>query len=213
MPARKKIKKSSSKKKSTVRKTAKRGKSAKSKSLKKVKSAKKKSVIKNEKSKKSAVKKIASKKSQVTKSKSAVGTEQKKNNKEQDKLQKMEHRKIYELKRELNNLEQKIKEKVQIKDAEGRLYCQEEFCDQPAVSGDFCRYHYLALWKYFQVRKQLLQEGFLFKRINDLIKSFGDVSLDFILADCKNEKAFESATKEITPAGKDEDNSGMETNY
>ena len=206
------------------------------KSTRKTKSAKKKSSVKNKKVLKSSSKKEAVKKSQSSKTvqsgkvvqtkkvassvktksvahESQTSLEQKKIQKAQIRLQKMETRKIYELKKELNNLEERIKEKVQIKDAEGRLYCQEEFCDQPAVSGDFCRYHYLALWKHFQVRKQLLQNDFLFKNINKLIKFFGDVALDFILFDCKNEKAFESATKEMIPASKDEDTSGMETNY
>ena len=232
MPSSKKSKKSSQKKKIAGNKSAKLKKSAKSgKSTRKTKSTKKKSSVKNKKVLKSLSKKKKVKKSsKITKSvkllkakkiktkpvahESQTSLEQKKIQKAQIKLQKMETRKIYELKKELNNLEERIKEKVQIKDAEGRLYCQEEFCDQPAVSGDFCRYHYLALWKHFQVRKKLLQNDFLFKSINELRKSFGDIALDFILSDCKNEKAFESATKEMIPvSSKDEDTSGMETNY
>ncbi len=236
MPFSKKIKKSSQKKKSTGNKAAKLKKSAKSgKSSNKIKSMKKKNSGKSKKIFKSFLKKKKEKnkvpkntksskplKVKKTKTKSVTlkphkdqsGLEQKNIQKAQSKLQKMEQRKISELKKELNNLEEKIKEKVQIKDAEGRLYCQEEFCDQPAVSGDFCRYHYLALWKHFQVRKQLLQKDFLFKSIDELKKSFGNIALDFILSDCKNEKAFESATKEMLPvSGKDEDTPGIETNY
>jgi hypothetical protein len=121
-------------------------------------------------------------------------------------------RKILELKKELDNLNNKNKEAVLIKDAEGRLYCRDESCDQPAVTDVYCRYHYLALWKYHQTRKKLLNDQFLMNTIQGLIKSFGTGVVSFMLYDFKNEKAFELVAKEMNfSTGKEEEGIPSET--
>ncbi len=112
-------------------------------------------------------------------------------------LNKAEKRKILELKKELENLNKKTQEEVSIKDAEGRSYCQDENCDQPAVTDKYCRYHYLSLWKYRQTRKKLLDEKYLENSIKNLIKSFGERVVGFVLRDCRNEKAFEIVAREM----------------
>lgn len=114
------------------------------------------------------------------------------------KTQSMEKRKILELKKELSNLDRKNKEAVLIKDAEGRLYCHDENCDQPAVTDIYCRYHYLALWKYLQVRTKLLENRYIMKTIQDLMKTFGTGIINILVSDFKNEKTFEVAAREMS---------------
>ena len=113
------------------------------------------------------------------------------------KSQALEKRKILELRKELDNLNKKSKEAVLIKDAEGRFYCCDDNCDQPAVTNMYCRYHYLALWKYLQTRKKLSEDKYLTNTIQGLIKSFGENVLHFVMRDFKNEKTFEIAIKEM----------------
>lgn len=110
-------------------------------------------------------------------------------------LQTAEKRKIMELKKELDNLN---KEKAEVfTDVEGRRYCNEENCDQLAVTDIYCRYHYLALWKYLRKKKKLLKDSYLSNTIQELIQSFGEPALHCILKDLKSEKSFDWATKEI----------------
>ena len=109
----------------------------------------------------------------------------------------IEDRKLLELKKELEFLNKKTVDKPLIKDAEGRLYCQHETCDQPAVTDSYCRYHYIALWRHLQTKKNLLENNYLLASIRELVKIFGEPCLHFILRDCKNEKIFESAIREM----------------
>ena len=108
----------------------------------------------------------------------------------------LEERKILELKKELDNLNKKSEEEV-FTDVEGRRYCSEENCDQLAVTGIYCRYHYLFLWKYLRTKKKLLEEKYLSRTIQELIQVFGEEGLHCVLKDLKNEKTFEWATKEM----------------
>ena len=107
----------------------------------------------------------------------------------------VDKRKIQELKKELKNLDKK--DEIPIKDAEGRLYCYDENCDQPAVTDIYCRYHYLALWQYLRIRKQLLESKYLVTTIQEILASCGEGALHFLLRDLKSEKTFELATKEM----------------
>ena len=114
-----------------------------------------------------------------------------------------ESRRVQELVKELKNMEKEDQSQVQIKDAQGRLYCREEHCDQPAVTLEYCRCHYLGLWKYLQTRKQIFQEDYLSKTISSLCKSFGETGLQFILNDLKSDKSFDLAVKEMGAVGGD----------
>ena len=117
----------------------------------------------------------------------------------------MKKRKILELQRELEYLSKRDQSEVLLKDAEGRSYCQDEHCDQPAVTDMYCRYHYLALWKYLQTKKQLSENRYLFHTIQDIMKALGEEALQFVLRDLKNEKTFESVTKEMNFSIKKDD--------
>ena len=110
---------------------------------------------------------------------------------------KVKKRKIAELKKELEYLNKRDQKEVFPKDAEGRSYCRDEHCDQPAVTDVYCRYHYLALWKYLQTKKQFSDNRYIFHKIQDIMKSLGEESLQFILRDLKNEKTFEVVAKEM----------------
>ena len=117
----------------------------------------------------------------------------------------MKKRKILELQRELEYLSKRDQKEVLLKDAEGRSYCQDEHCDQPAVTDVYCRYHYLALWKYLQMKKQLSENRYLFHTIQDIMKALGEEALQFVLRDLKNEKTFEAVTKEMSFSIKKDD--------
>ena len=110
-----------------------------------------------------------------------------------------------ELRKELANLNRKTQEEVSIKDAEGRSYCQDENCDQPAVTDKYCRYHYLASWKYRQTRNKLLDGRYLEENIKKLMESFGEGALHFIIRDCKSEKTFELVGREMNFSSGEED--------
>ena len=109
----------------------------------------------------------------------------------------VENKKILELEKELAYLKEKKESTQIIKDAKGRHYCHDEHCDQPAVTDMYCRYHYLALWPQIQKRRKLLKEDYLLKTTHQLIRSFGEKGLHFLLNDLKSEKTFESALKEM----------------
>ena len=127
-------------------------------------------------------------------------------------VRRMEKRKVHELKRELEQINKKHKEEILLKDAEGRHYCREENCDQSAVTDMYCRYHYLALWKYHRVRKQLLEDRYLPHTIQKLMKSFGEPALHVVLKDFKSEKTFETAAREMSFfTGKEEDTANATT--
>ena len=111
----------------------------------------------------------------------------------------MKNKKISDLKKELSILNEKKQDGQMIKDAQGRRYCHDEHCDQPAVTDIYCRYHYLALWSQIQNRKKLLDEGYLLQTTHHLIRHFGENVLSFMLNDLRNDKSFESALKEINP--------------
>ena len=114
-------------------------------------------------------------------------------------------RKITELKKELDNIDKKNKEKVLIKDAHGQLYCQNENCDRAAVTDNFCRYHYLAGWPYMYARKNLLKEKHLSKTIQELLNTFGESALLFLMQDCKNDKTFKQAVSQMMLITSNED--------
>ena len=155
---------------------------------------------------------LSGKQSWIVDKKKAINKEDKK----RLALENMEKRKIMEFKKELENLNKKKQEEVLIRDAEGRLYCHDEKCDQPAVTDIYCRYHYLALWKYLQTKKKLLEEKYLSHTIQELIKSFGEGALHFTMRDFKNEKTFEMAAREMSfSTGKEEDtiNSEVDTHF
>ena len=116
-------------------------------------------------------------------------------------------RKLLELTKELEYLKKRDQEEVLIKDAEGRRYCNNENCDQPAVTDIYCRYHYLSAWKYLQKRKQLRETQYLQNTIQGVVNSMGTEALDFMLKDFKSEKNFERACNERDlSTNKEEDN-------
>ncbi len=106
-------------------------------------------------------------------------------------------KKITELKKELEKINQHQKDIDLIKDAEGKFYCQHESCDQPAVTDSYCRYHYLSGWPRIYARKTLLKEDYLPKAIQELVDIFGESALAFLMRDCKTDKAFAQAIKEM----------------
>lgn len=174
------------------------------KTTKKTPAAQKKKLAKAKPIKRKSVKVVQKKKKEVL-SKKVKSKELK-----PTKTQKAQTRKILELKKELEYLSKRNNEEILIKDVEGRRYCHDENCDQPAVTDIYCRYHYLAFWKYLQMKKKLLENKYLSHTIEELISLFGEGALHFVLRDLKNEKSFEMATKEMSfSAGKEKEEEGM----
>ena len=204
-----------------LKKTATKSKKSSSRTIS-VKTTKRKSAIKKKpsakaktepikSSKKKPAKVVQKKKTEVLSKKKEVLSKKVKNKElKQTKIQKAQGRKILELKKELEYLSKRNNEEIPIKDVEGRHYCHDENCDQPAVTKIYCRYHYLVSWKYLQIKKKLLENKYLAHTIEELISLFGEGALHCVLRDLKNEKSFEVATKEMSfSAGKEKEEEGM----
>ncbi len=126
----------------------------------------------------------------------------------------LEERKLQEFRKELDRLENKEKQNILIKDVQGRIYCQDDNCDQPAVTENFCRQHYLYLWPYVYNRKKILENKQLFEILNKIVKNFGKAGLLSVMKDCKTEKSFEFIAKEMNfPTSGEGTSSDMEKDY
>ena len=203
----KKKKKTSSAKvvKKLVKKPVKKIKSV-STSVKKA-AKKKKTVLKTKSKKKTVSKKSQLKSSKVRLSKKVSSAAIK----ESVSINRTKKRKILELKKELEYLNKRDQKEVLPQNVEGISYCKYENCDQPAVTDGYCRYHYLVLWKYLQTKKQFSEDQYLFHTMQNIIKSLGEESLQFILRDLKNEKTFEAVAKEMNFSIKKEEETIIES--
>jgi hypothetical protein len=88
-------------------------------------------------------------------------------------------------------------EEVYLTDSEGRRLCKVRDCDQVAIVGEHCRFHYLLLWKKIQIRKSILNDGKLEKYVEDLTSRYPDKFLDVIKKDLKTEKDFLAVIQEM----------------
>jgi hypothetical protein len=62
---------------------------------------------------------------------------------------------------------------------------------------EYCRFHYLLLWKKIQIRKDILNDGKLEKYVEDLTSRYPDKFLEVIRKDLKTEKDFLSVIQEM----------------
>lgn len=86
---------------------------------------------------------------------------------------------------------------VFLTDAEGRRLCRARDCDQAASVDQYCRYHYLLLWKKIQNRRKILADGKLEKYVDDLTSRYPDKYLEMIRKDLRTEKDFMAAIQEL----------------
>lgn len=86
---------------------------------------------------------------------------------------------------------------VFLTDAEGRRLCRARDCDQAAAVDQYCRYHYLLLWKKIQNRRKILADGKLEKYVDDLTSRYPDKYLETIRKDLRTEKDFMAAIQEL----------------
>jgi hypothetical protein len=93
--------------------------------------------------------------------------------------------------------EDKKDEEIYLTDSEGRRLCKVRDCDQVANVEEYCRHHYLLLWKKIQIRKHILNDGKLEKYVEDLTSRYPDKFLDVIKKDLKTEKDFLSVIQEM----------------
>ena len=202
LSAKQSVKKKSVKKKDSnkIKKSASLKKAGSKKIKKKASSASIKKKLKSKNTKQKKVKKTAKTFSSVQKTKKLKKTVKKKEktvSSQKSAFSNIDKRRILEFKKELDEIQKRQEEEVVIKDAEGRRYCKDEHCDQPAVTDVYCRYHYLSLWKFLQDRKKLFKNQHIDKTIKTLVASFGDMALLFLIRDFKSEKNFETAIKEM----------------
>ncbi len=86
---------------------------------------------------------------------------------------------------------------VFLTDAEGRRLCRARDCDQAAAVDQYCRFHYLLLWKKIQNRRKILADGKLEKYVDDLTSRYPDKYLEMIRKDLRTEKDFMGAIQEL----------------
>ncbi len=103
-------------------------------------------------------------------------------------------------------LDQKKQETLILKDMKGRVYCMIESCDYPAVIEGYCRIHFFGLFKRIKKRKQILEEDFLTKQYDFLVKKRSPAVFDHLLKDLHSDRHFQQAIKKIT----DEETEGAE---
>jgi hypothetical protein len=90
-----------------------------------------------------------------------------------------------------------VAEEVILTDAEGRRYCRTKDCDRLAEVDNYCRYHYILLWKNIQIRRNILQEGKLGRYIEELTARYPDKFLEILKKDLRSEKDFLAAIQEL----------------
>lgn len=90
-----------------------------------------------------------------------------------------------------------IAEEVILTDADGRRYCRTKDCDRLSEVDNYCRYHYILLWKNIQIRRNILQEGKLGRYIEELTARYPDKFLEILKKDLRSEKDFLAAIQEL----------------
>ncbi|MDB2426134.1 hypothetical protein N9W41_01165 [bacterium] len=88
-------------------------------------------------------------------------------------------------------------EEIIITDAEGRQFCKIRDCDQTANVNEYCRYHYLMLWKNIQSRKKILEGGNFESYVSEQIQRYPDKFLEVLAKDLVTERDFISALHEL----------------
>ena len=89
----------------------------------------------------------------------------------------------------------KQEKKMIVRDMEGRDYCLFEDCDFPAVSGDYCRLHYIGRWDYIRMREKLLASGFIERKIQEILNKNSPSCIVHLIGDLSSEKTFLNSIK------------------
>lgn len=88
-------------------------------------------------------------------------------------------------------------EEVKITDAEGRQFCHIRDCDQIANVNEYCRFHYLILWKKIQGRKKIIEGGNFESYVSEQIQRYPDKFLEVLTKDLVTERDFITALHEL----------------
>ena len=100
--------------------------------------------------------------------------------------------------KELQTIAERKQEKnLVFRDREGRDYCLFEDCDFPAVSGEYCRLHYIGRWNYIKMREKILNSGFIEKTIRQLLQKTTPDCINYIIGDFRSEKSFLTSIKPL----------------
>ena len=103
---------------------------------------------------------------------------------------------LAQLEQELENVLNKTHQ-VSIRNPDGYEYCVEENCDQPATTGGYCRYHYIASWGAIKERAEILSEKKLHQWIGRIVQNYSPSILNLMMRDFSNEKDFFIALSEM----------------
>lgn len=118
--------------------------------------------------------------------------------KDNQKLSKSEELTVNRVTEEIQKIEERKQEKKLIlKDMEGRDYCLFEDCDFPAVSGEYCRLHYIGRWDYIRVREKLLKIGFIERKIEEILEKNSLTCITHFIGDFRSEKNFLTRIKPL----------------
>ncbi len=88
-------------------------------------------------------------------------------------------------------------EDVVLTDADGNRFCRTKDCDRLSEVDNYCRYHYILLWKNIQIRRNILQEGKLGRYVEELTARYPDKFLEILKKDLRSEKDFLAAIQEL----------------
>jgi hypothetical protein len=86
---------------------------------------------------------------------------------------------------------------VVLTNADGKQYCRVHDCDSESTTDNYCRFHYLALWKRNKIKAKILQGGKLDKYIEDLTAKYPDKYLEMLRKDLTSEKDFNLIIQEM----------------
>ena len=87
-----------------------------------------------------------------------------------------------------------------LKDMEGRDYCLFEDCGSIAVSGEYCRLHYIGRHDYIKARENILKTGWIQKKTEEIAKKSAPFSLlaaACLIEDLRSKKSFAARIKPL----------------
>ncbi|MFC2074996.1 hypothetical protein ACFLRA_01840 [Bdellovibrionota bacterium] len=70
-------------------------------------------------------------------------------------------------------------------------------CEEVAITGDYCRYHYIANWRRLKAKERVLAEKRLNKYIEELTSRYPEEYLEVIRKDLSSDKSFHELLQDL----------------
>ena len=99
-----------------------------------------------------------------------------------------------------NELQTATEREFVLKDMEGRDYCLFEDCGAAAVSGEYCRLHYIGRHEYIKARENILKTGWIHRKIEEIANKSAPFSLlaaACLIEDLRSKKSFAARIKPL----------------